>query len=44
MSIDAIVTMVVMLVGLWGGFALLIAGVMRNDRNDIADLTTKSDY
>lgn len=31
MSIDAIVTMVVLLAGLWGGFALLIAGVLRKD-------------
>ena len=32
MTIDAIVTMVVMLAGLWGGFVLLITGVMRKDR------------
>ena len=44
MTIDAIITMVVVLAGLWGGFALLITGVMRKDRNDFADLTKKSDY
>ncbi len=44
MSIDAIVTMVVLLVGLWGGFALLIAGVLRKDRDGFADLSKKSDY
>ncbi len=32
MTIDAIVTMVVVVAGLWGGFALLITGVIRNDR------------
>ena len=37
MSIDAIVTMTVLLVGLWGGFALLIVSVLRKER-------VKSDY
>ena len=44
MSNDAIITMIIVLAGLWGGFTLLIAGVMRKDRNSFADLTKKSDY
>ncbi len=34
MTNDAIAAMVVVLTGVWGGFALLIAGVMRKDRRE----------
>gem|GEM_PF-1849383 len=32
MTADAIITMVVVLGGVWGGFAFLIIGVLRRER------------
>ena len=34
MTIDAIVTMVVVLGGVWGGFAFLIIRVLRKEKKD----------
>ncbi len=32
MTLDSIITMIVILGGVWGGFAILIVGVMRRER------------